>query len=295
MQKLVQDRPVLVRWLLWLVAVAATVGAFMYQDKTGPTYPLEGELETAAGRVRFIFVRSETLDTELPILLVDPVPAGVTGRVEYRRLKSHDDWTVAPMRRGDFKFSRRGRDFTLSGIGVALPGLPERAGKYEMFVKIDDGSGKLVSVTGDRPVYARFKGAVPTPVLISHVLVIFMSMMFATRTVLEALVDGSYRWMLHATLVSLLVGAFLLGPLVQWYAFGVWWAGIPLGWDWTDNKVLVSLLAWGFAAWANRKGSRSRLAIYAAGVVTLLVYFIPHSIFGSEFDYRTGKGRGTVG
>lgn len=267
----------------------------MYQDKTGPTYPLEGEFDTAAGTVHFIFVRSEITGTGLPIILIDPVPEGITGEVQYRRLSSHDDWSVVPMRRGEFQFFRRGRTLKLTGTGVALPGLPERAGKYEIFVKIDDGSGKLVSVTGDHPVYARFKGAVPTPVLIAHILVIFASMMYATRTVLEALVDGEYRRMLFATIASLLLGAFLLGPLVQWYAFGVWWAGVPFGWDWTDNKVLVSLLAWSFAAWANRKGSRSRLAIYAAGVVTLLVYFIPHSVFGSEFDYRTGKGRGTVG
>jgi hypothetical protein len=295
MRKFVQDRPVLVRWILWLAAIAFTVGTFMYQDKTGPTYPLEGEFETAKGPVHFIFVRSEVLETALPILLIDPVPAGVTGQVEYRRLKSHDAWTIAPLRHGEFKFSRRGRDFTMSGLGVALPGLAERAGKYEIFLKIDDGSGRLVSITGDHPVYARFKGAVPTVVLITHVLVIFLSMMFAIRTVLEALVDGNFKWMLWATIVSFLFGAFALGPLVQKYAFGVWWSGIPFGWDWTDNKVLVSIFAWGIAAFANRGDRRSRLSIYFAGVVTLLVYFIPHSIFGSEFDYRTGKGRGTIG
>ncbi|MGK2858136.1 MAG: hypothetical protein ACSLFQ_13115 [Thermoanaerobaculia bacterium] len=199
------------------------------------------------------------------------------------------------MKRGEFQFTRRGQSSTLTGVGVALPGLPERAGKYEIFLKVADANGTFVSVTGDRPVYARFKGAVPAPALIAHILVIFASMMFATRTVLEAIVDGDYRWMLHATIVSLLLGAFLLGPLIQWYAFGVWWAGVPLGYDWTDNKVLVALLAWGVAAWANHGGRRSRLAIYAAGVVTLLVYFIPHSVFGSEFDYTTGKGHGTAG
>lgn len=290
-----QQRSRLVRTLLWIAAVAATVGTFMYQDKTGPTYPLEGELDTAKGPVRFIFVRSEVIDTALPILLVDPVPAGVSGVVEYRRMKSHDAWTSVPLARGEFHFSRRGRDFTLTGLGVALPGLPERAGKYEILLKIDDGSGKPVSITGDRPVYARFKGAVPTPVLITHVFVIFASMMFALRTVLEAIVDGDYKWMLWATIVSFLFGAFALGPLVQKYAFGVWWSGVPFGYDWTDNKVLVSIAAWLVAAWANRGGRRSRKAIYAAGVVTLLVYFIPHSIFGSEYDYRTGKGHGTIG
>ena len=41
---------------------------------------------------------------------------------------------------------------------------------------------------------------------------------------------------------------------------------------------ILSLVAWG-----------------AAALVTLVVYFIPHSIFGSEYNYRTGTGRGTTG
>ena len=32
-----------------------------------------------------------------------------------------------------------------------------------------------------------------------------------------------------------------------------------------------------------------------AGLVTLAVYFIPHSIFGSEFNYGKGPSRGTGG
>jgi hypothetical protein len=276
-------------------AAALTLVAFTWQDTSGPTTPLEGEIATASGPVRFLFVRSGTVDVDLPAVLIDPVPSGITGRVEYRRFKSNDDWSVLPMRPGTFSFERRGRSSSVAGIGAALPGLPERAGKYEILVRISDGEGGLVSLTGDRPVYARFKAEVPNWALVAHILAIFISMTFAIRTVLEAAVDGEYRWMLWATIASLLAGAFLLGPLVQWYAFGVWWSGIPFGYDWTDNKVLVSLLAWGLAAYLNRGGRGNRRAIYAAGVVTLLVYFIPHSIFGSEYDYRTGKGHGTAG
>jgi hypothetical protein len=242
-----------------------------------------------------MFVRSEILGNDLPVVLLEPVPPGVTGRVQYRRYKSHDEWSVAPMRQGAFHFERRGRTIPMSGVGATLPALAQRAGKYEYFVEIDDGRGKFASVTGDRPVYARYKGDVPTPALIAHILAIFASMLFATRTVLEAIVDGTYKKLLTATIVSLLAGAFVLGPLIQWYAFGVWWAGVPFGYDWTDNKVLLSLLAWGIAAWMNRGAHRSRMAVYAAGVVTLLVYFIPHSVFGSEYDFRSGKGHGTAG
>ncbi|MCU0724160.1 MAG: hypothetical protein MUC63_11230, partial [Planctomycetes bacterium] len=115
------------------------------------------------------------------------------------------------------------------------------------------------------------------------------------RTVLEAVANGNYRWMLWATTGSLVLGAFVFGPLVQWYAFGVWWSGVPFGWDWTDNKVLVELVAWLPALFLNLGKRRNRASVYLAGVVTLAVYFVPHSIFGSEYDYRAGGGRGTAG
>jgi hypothetical protein len=100
--------------------------------------------------------------------------------------------------------------------------------------------------------------------------------------------------MLWATVISLLLSGFIMGPLVQWYAFGVWWSGVPYGFDWTDNKVLVELGFWVLALILNMGGRRNRSAIYVAGVVTLIVYFIPHSVFGSEYDYRTGTGHGTA-
>jgi hypothetical protein len=281
--------------LLWIAALLFTLGSLTYQDRTGPTYPLEGTLQTAKGPVHFKFLRSEVIGTNLDVMLADPVPAGVTGSVKYRRYKSPDEWTTMPMAAGEFTFTRRGVTDTITGIGARLPSLNERAGKYEFFVYINDGSGTPVSVTKDRPIYARYKAGVPTSVLIVHVFVIFLSMLFGMRTVLEAAVDGQFKWMLWTTIVSLVLGAFVLGPIVQQYAFGVLWSGAPYGWDWTDNKVLVELAFWVIALYLNRGGRRNRASIFLAGLVTLIVYFIPHSIFGSEYNYTTGGGRGTAG
>jgi hypothetical protein len=280
---------------LWVLAAAVTLGSFAYQDKTGPTYPLEGRLETAKGEMGFKFLRSETIGNNLAVVLEDPVPDGVTGYVKYRRYKSEDQWSVAPLERGTFELTRRGRTETVEGLGAALPSLGERAGKYEYFVYVDDGRGEPSSVTGDRAIFARYKASVPVPALVLHIFVIFASMTLAIRTVLEALANGRFKWMLWATIVSLLLGGFFFGPLVQWYAFGVWWSGAPFGFDWTDNKVLVELAFWLLAAFLNRGARRSRASVYLAGAVTLLVYFIPHSVFGSEYNYSTGAGRGTAG
>jgi len=281
---------------LWALAVLLTLGCFMYQDKTGPTYPLEGTIDTAKGPVSFTFLRSETLETDLKIMLNDPVPEGVTGTVRYRRYRSDDDWSTVEMQPGEFEFSRRGSVRTVSGVGVELPALDKRAGKYEYFVLLDDGSGEPFSVTGEKPVYARYKGAVPMLVLAVHILTIFASMMFAIRTTLEAMrTGGNFTWLLWATIISLIAGGFIMGPLVQWYAFGVWWSGVPFGFDWTDNKVLVELVFWLFALALNWGKRRATWPVLLAGAVTLVVYFIPHSIFGSEYDFTKGAGRGTTG
>jgi hypothetical protein len=288
----IQRKPVLASVILWALAVIFTLLSFTFQDQTGPTYPLDRNFQTAMGPVHYKAVRSENIGTSLKITLFNPVPAGVSGYVRYRRYLSNDEWSTMPFQPATYTISRRGSTETVTGLGVELPSLQERAGKYEYYVYIGDGMGDPVSVTGDKAIYARYKGEVPAAVLALHILVIFASMALAARTVLETAIDGRYHWMLWATVITLLLGGFLLGPLVQYYAFGVWWSGVPYGFDWTDNKVLVELAFWILALFLNVGGRRNRWSIYAAGVVTLIVYFIPHSVFGSEYNYRTGTGHG---
>ena len=288
--------PKTVSAMLWCLAIVLTLLTFLYQDTTGPTEPIKRDFQTAKGVVHTDFIRSENIGTDLTVMLLDPVPQGVTAEVKYRRYASNDQYKTLPMGKIEATTERHGSTENVSGIGVRLPSLHERAGKYEYYVYISDGSGPPVSVTGDAPIFARYKAAVPTAVLVVHILVIFASMMFALRTVMESLrKKGSYVWMIWATLISLVLGAFVMGPLVQWYAFNVWWSGIPYGFDWTDNKVLVELAFWVFALVMNTGKRRARWSVWIAGIVTLAVYFIPHSIFGSEYNYRTGTGRGTTG
>jgi hypothetical protein len=104
----------------------------------------------------------------------------------------------------------------VQGKGVELPSLGERAGKYEYLVFVDDGVGEAVSVIDDKPIYARYKADVPMWALLMHIVAMFASMIIAIRTTLEALVDGEYRRLLWATILSLLLGGFILRPLVQW-------------------------------------------------------------------------------
>lgn len=283
------------RYWIPLTALLLTLATAVFQTRTGPTYPLQGEFQTTGGRVRFFFARSEVIGRDLPIVLLAPVPDELRGRVRYRRYRSADAWTTVDMRPGSFFFHSRGVSRTLKGLGVMLPSLRERAGKYEYFVEVAEADGPFRSVTGEKPVYARYKARVPGEVLVLHIVVIFASLYLAMLATLLALTGGTYRRTLTAAVAALLLGGFVLGPLVQWYAFGVWWSGFPLGYDWTDNKVVVELLFWLGALWANRGQRRRPWTVVLAGIVTLAVFLVPHSIFGSEYNYLTGTGHGTAG
>jgi hypothetical protein len=78
---------------------------------------------------------------------------------------------------------------------------------------------------------------------------------------------------------------------MQKFAFGVAWTGFPFGSDLTDNKTLIAFLFWIAALVAGRKGRPARPFVLAASLVMLVIYLIPHSLLGSEFDYsKMGQG-----
>jgi len=89
------------------------------------------------------------------------------------------------------------------------------------------------------------------------------------------------------TLIFFFTGGIILGPIVQYFAFGDLWTGIPFGWDLTDNKTLIALIFWILAVVMNRKKDRP-FYIALAAIVLLLVFSIPHSLFGSELNYSSG-------
>jgi len=100
--------------------------------------------------------------------------------------------------------------------------------------------------------------------------------------------NQKFRYYGLRTFIALLLGGMILGPLVQLYAFGDLWTGVPFGWDLTDNKTLFAFIFWILAVVMNRKKSRPIYTIIAS-IVLLLIYSIPHSMFGSELNQETGE------
>ena len=115
----------------------------------------------------------------------------------------------------------------------------------------------------------------------------FLGMLFSTRAGLEAVVKGPSRRSLTTLAFGLLlVGGFVLGPMVQKAAFGAYWTGIPWGYDLTDNKTLIAVAAWLLAAWRVYTRPGARWSIVMAAVVTIAVFVIPHSVWGSQIRWE---------
>jgi len=260
--------------LMWTLAIIITLGAAVYQRMTGPTYPKRCKVTIGNQIYKLKLVRSSDAAGDEIVKLEIPDNT-VNGKIHLRRYLSKDEWTINEMsREGSF----------LSG---KLPHQPP-AGKVEYFIEFSSGN-ETVFVEKENPIVMRFKGAVPDLVLIPHIFIMFFAMLLSNLAGLLVLFkDQKQKLYGMLALGFLFLGGMILGPIVQKYAFGDLWTGVPYGWDLTDNKTLIGFIGWIIAVAGNWKKERPYLTLIAA-VVLLLIYSIPHSLFGSTLSPETGK------
>lgn len=262
--------------VLWTIATLMMLAAFVYQKATGPTEPMRGRAEVAGQVLKYKLIRSHGGPGDARVAIPD-VDDTVMGRLLYKRYKMPEDFTAIPLQR------EHGRLF------ANLPHQPP-AGKLEYYLTLDTQAGP-VTIPPLTSVVIRFRGDVPAYVLVPHIILMFFGMLFCVRTGMEVFQPNPrLRRLAWYTLGLLALGGMVFGPIVQKYAFGEYWTGIPFGWDLTDNKLLINVLAW-IAAVITLGWPRTPIKPLArwlcllAAVLTLIVYLIPHSMFGSTLDY----------
>ncbi len=264
-------KKVLVSVLFWLLAVVITLASAAYQRRTGPTYPIEDRVSINGSVVDFVLLRSHGGAGDQPVKIVAPDTA-VSAVLVYRRYKTNDDFTRIDMQR------------QADSLVAFLPHQPP-AGKLEYHVEIHQEES-IVNIPQKENAVTRFKGDVPAWALVPHIFFIFFAMLISTRTGLQALRNqASVRALSIVTLLFLILGGFIFGPIVQKFAFGDYWTGFPFGTDLTDNKTLIALTAWIIALVMILKKVKPRLAAIGAALVMLIIFLIPHSMHGSELDY----------
>jgi hypothetical protein len=260
--------------LFWVLAVLISLAAMVYQKMTGPTYPKKYEISYQNEEFRFSLPRSNNGragDYPVEIELPGPISANLIWRI----FPTDNPWdTLVMERQGD-------------QLSTSLPHQPP-AGKIEYHLELM-ADGVPINLQDDENVVIRFRGDVPAWALIPHVLMMVLTVIWSMATIIFALANiPSYKTYVGITIIFLLVGGFILGPLVQKFSFGQFWTGWPFGEDLTDNKTLFALIAF-VVAWFLRNKSYGRwLAIFAA-LVMLAVYLIPHSMNGSSLDYDSGE------
>ncbi len=263
--------------ILWTLAFLITFSAAIYQRMTGPTYPKRLDITINGTMHELRLVRSLSL-TEKPEVRIDIRDTSVKARLFFKRVKTDEEYQVA-----DFKYRT---DPKREGFFAEVPVQPE-AGKLQYYIEITDSTSSR-SYLKETPVVIRFKGDVPAFILIPHILLMFIAMLFSTLAGLMAIIKYPlYKKYTLWTLILLIAGGMVLGPVVQYFAFNNFWTGIPFGWDLTDNKTLIALIFWIIAVYMNKKSEKPAYTILAAFVL-LLVFSIPHSLFGSEFNYSSG-------
>lgn len=263
------------RWfrvLIVILAVLASVIMGRYQRQTGPTYPVPVAEELAGSSLFGELIRTHGGAGDAHVTLtVESTTA--EGEVVWRRYPTNDDWSRLPMQR--------------SG-GELAADLPHQipAAKLEYSVRLMD-QGQEVVLPHEETAVIRFRDDVPAWVLIPHIIFMFVSLAIVFRAAFGALLgEDNVRRFIPWALGFLIPGGFLLGPLVQKFAFDAYWTGWPFGGDWTDNKTLAALAAWLIAWFICRSWPRfERVAVLFASIVMMGVYLIPHSIHGSELDW----------
>jgi hypothetical protein len=266
------------KFILWVLAFILTLSAAVYQRMTGPTYPKRYNVTVNSTKQELKLTRSLSLDqkSEVRLDIKDP---SVKAKLFFKRFKSNEEYQST-----DFIYRD---DPKHAGFFAGIPQQPA-AGKLEYYIEITD-SNETQTYLKETPVVIRFKGGVPAFILIPHILVMFLAMLFSTLAGLMAVIKYPlFRKYGFWTLILMIIGGMILGPIVQYYAFGDLWTGVPFGWDLTDNKTLIGLLFWILAVVMNRKSEKPIYTILAA-VMLLIVFSIPHSLFGSELNYSTGQ------
>ena len=250
----------------WLLAIVITLVLSIYQRMTGPTYPKRITVELKGESYKIKLPRSGVQHDEMVTL--KGIPSDVSSQIHYRRYPSADEYTTA-----DFVWE--------DSVWQAVLPVQPVAGKLQYYITVD---GK--DYLKDEPVVIRFRNDVPASILVPHILLMFAAMLFAVYTFLLVVTRGKYSLWLKITIGTLFVGGFILGPLVQHAAFGPWWAGFPYGTDLTDNKTVISFLFF-IVALATLRWKYNKLVVCLAVLVMIVIFSIPHSTYGSEYDYTT--------
>lgn len=259
-------------WLLWLLSFIITVIAALYQTITGPSYPDRIKVILKDKEYKLKLPRSSEGKKNAEIIFLIP-DTSIKAKIHYCHYRTNCKYETINFIRGN-KY-----------LVVKLPNIPP-AYKYQYYIEFISDN-EIIQINKKNPIIIRYRGAVPSFIMAPHIFLMFLGMLLSNLTGLMVFFKKKnlYKYSL-ATLSILTIGGIVLGCLVQKYAFGEYWTGVPFGWDLTDNKTLLAVIVWFIAVILSRKKEKPYL-ILLASIIILLIFSIPHSLYGSEEAFST--------
>lgn len=258
---------------VWIFALILTLASAVYQRMTGPTCPLRDSYQVD-GEIRKVRLKRNPVTTE-SLKIAVPGVNGDRTFLNWREFPTSRNWKTVEMLHDGAVFN------------AEIPPQPP-AGKIEYFIRMESRDNRTVTIpSGGKHAIARFKNPVPAWALIPHVILMFSAMLTSNRLGLGLLLGASTNpRLLWITFLTFTVGGMLLGPVVQYHAFGAAWTGWPVGNDLTDNKSAILWLCWMIPILRLIFKKDWRKYALIASLLTLIVYLIPHSLMGSEYRYE---------
>jgi len=197
-------------------------------------------------------------------------------------------------------------DSTNNNVYYAEMKIGDKGGRQLYYFEIRDNIGGRLAIftkPDGKPFVLKFIGHVPAVVLYSHILFMFLTVFMITLGAIkgiELLKDKIDTRSLIVTYSLAVLFAFLggypFGFMMNSYAFGTVWEGVPFGTDATDNKTqllfvyLLFVVLAGFGSLTRSKFGKDIFSSKALGgfgllgfFVMLAIYLIPHSIQFESF------------
>ena len=260
---------------LWIVAVLITIISIFYQNTTGPTYPQKGHVVFNGKQIDYKLDRSALINQDCPVKIYIN-DSTIKGSLIWKRFNTRDNESSKPMRyENGYLVSELDKQDKMAAklqyyiqLSSSQPGSQNEIHEY-----IPDKSGVVI----------RFRGDVPFMVIIFHILFIFSFELLSLKTGMEFFrKEPKYKAYTFWTIGLAAVGGLILGPLVQYYAFGEFWTGFPFGFDLTDNKMIIAFAAWIVALIALYKSKKPGYWVLGATILTIVIFLIPHSVLSGN-------------
>ncbi|MCX7833039.1 MAG: hypothetical protein N2490_02365 [Ignavibacteria bacterium] len=273
--------------IFWIIAFVLTVLISYFQRITGPTYPVKGSTIFQGKQISYEFIRSYSTNLDCPVIIQVP-DSTYKATLLWKRHKTRDEREKIQMKlfKDTIVDSDLPKTKQMNGYFyyTKLPKQPP-AGKLEYFLRLETNNSEK-NIPEEGPVIIRYKGDVPTFYLFLHIVIIFASFTVGIRTGLEYFnKEPKFKKFVFWTIGLLFLGGFILGPIIQKFAFGEYWTGFPFGFDLTDNKILISFIGWIASAIALYRSKKPERWILGAVILMIIVFLIPHSLLGSELDW----------